>query len=232
MTSRRPSAGQSLGPLAHSAFLILPPLPLSLLHHALHSSPPSPTMPYLSPRPSESSPASTFLPASPRVLPPLFSSCALTSPPLPVRRTYPIPTPSVTSFSPARSSRSRNHVRPTHAHVDSTEILRHGKHAQSSNTPQQSQSQQSSPSKKSQPTTQQQPVQAKGTTTAAPAAQQQHDMPVQGKAGQNGSAKGQAPMGSPNYREEAERIVAEERAQGEKMPVYDVRRASLALASH
>ena len=29
-------------------------------------------------------------------------------------------------------------------------------------------------------------------------------------------------MVSPNYREEAERIVAEERVQGEKMPVYEV----------
>jgi hypothetical protein len=29
-------------------------------------------------------------------------------------------------------------------------------------------------------------------------------------------------MVSPNYREEAERIVAEEKAQGEKMPVYEV----------
>jgi hypothetical protein len=29
-------------------------------------------------------------------------------------------------------------------------------------------------------------------------------------------------MVSPNYREEAEKIVAEERANGEKMPVYEV----------
>jgi hypothetical protein len=45
-----------------------------------------------------------------------------------------------------------------------------------------------------------------------------------GYAGQlqapNGASKG--PMVSPNYREEAERIVAEEKAQGEKMPVYEV----------
>lgn len=33
---------------------------------------------------------------------------------------------------------------------------------------------------------------------------------------------GKAPAYSPNYREEAERIVAEERAQTEKMPRYDV----------
>ena len=37
----------------------------------------------------------------------------------------------------------------------------------------------------------------------------------------NGASK--APMVSPNYREEAERIVAEEKASGEKMPVYEVR---------
>jgi hypothetical protein len=40
-----------------------------------------------------------------------------------------------------------------------------------------------------------------------------------------GHAHGKVPMVSPNYREEAERIVAEERAQGEKMPVYEVGRA-------
>lgn len=38
---------------------------------------------------------------------------------------------------------------------------------------------------------------------------------VQGQAGK-------VPAYSPNYREEAERIVAEERAQTEKMPVYEV----------
>lgn len=31
------------------------------------------------------------------------------------------------------------------------------------------------------------------------------------------------PAASPNYREEAEKIVADERAQSEKMPVYAVR---------
>ena len=38
----------------------------------------------------------------------------------------------------------------------------------------------------------------------------------------SGQAKGGAPAYSPNYREEAERIVAEERANTEKMPVYEV----------
>ena len=46
----------------------------------------------------------------------------------------------------------------------------------------------------------------------------------QGYGGQpqmsNGASK--APMVSPNYREEAERIVAEEKAQGEKIPTYEV----------
>lgn len=41
----------------------------------------------------------------------------------------------------------------------------------------------------------------------------------------NGASK--APMVSPNYREEAERIVAEEKAHGEKMPVYDVGTCSI-----
>jgi serine/threonine protein kinase len=33
--------------------------------------------------------------------------------------------------------------------------------------------------------------------------------------------QGKAPISSPNYREEAEKIVADERAQSEKMPVYE-----------
>lgn len=44
-------------------------------------------------------------------------------------------------------------------------------------------------------------------------------MPAQGLSANQGNGK--APMTSPNYREEAERIVAEERAQTEKMPVYE-----------
>ena len=35
-------------------------------------------------------------------------------------------------------------------------------------------------------------------------------------------AQGKAPATSPNYREEAERIVEEERVQGEKVPKYEV----------
>lgn len=47
-------------------------------------------------------------------------------------------------------------------------------------------------------------------------------MPIDRSAG-----NGKAPMTSPNYREEAERIVAEERAQTEKMPVYEVRSSAV-----
>ena len=38
-------------------------------------------------------------------------------------------------------------------------------------------------------------------------------------------------MLSPNYREEAEKIVAEEKAHGEKMPVYEVRHCPFERAS-
>lgn len=44
-------------------------------------------------------------------------------------------------------------------------------------------------------------------------------------------SNGKAPAYSPNYREEAERIVAEERAQTEKMPRYEVRLALIVVAS-
>ena len=43
-------------------------------------------------------------------------------------------------------------------------------------------------------------------------------------------SNGKAPAYSPNYREEAERIVAEERAQTEKMPRYEVRLAHIVVA--
>lgn len=49
------------------------------------------------------------------------------------------------------------------------------------------------------------------------------DAPVQEQ--QQSTSQAKAPMASPNYREEAERIVADERAQSEKMPVYEVRRS-------
>lgn len=41
-------------------------------------------------------------------------------------------------------------------------------------------------------------------------------------ASQRDATNGKAPIPSPNYREEAEKIVADERAQSEKMPVYEV----------
>jgi hypothetical protein len=49
-------------------------------------------------------------------------------------------------------------------------------------------------------------------------------MPTQGlAAGGNGyDSNSKVPQASPNFREEAERIVADERAQSEKMPVYEV----------
>ncbi|KAK1924405.1 putative serine/threonine-protein kinase [Papiliotrema laurentii] len=97
------------------------------------------------------------------------------------------------------------------------QILRHGKHAQSPGQ-QQSQSSKSSKNQQAQaqqPQQQQQPQQAQ--------ARYNDNMPAQGLTAGNaqGNANAKAPAYSPNYREEAERIVAEERAQTEKMPVYE-----------
>lgn len=107
--------------------------------------------------------------------------------------------------------------------------MRHGKHAGSSSQQQTQQPAQTSQSRSRQTA---QPA-ASTPAYAQPAAQQAQyntDMPTQGLAAggnaynngqaQNGSSK--VPQASPNYREEAERIVADERAQNEKMPVYDV----------
>jgi serine/threonine protein kinase len=47
-------------------------------------------------------------------------------------------------------------------------------------------------------------------------------MPTQGLAAGGNGYDSKVPQGSPNFREEAERIVADERAQSEKMPVYEV----------
>lgn len=52
-------------------------------------------------------------------------------------------------------------------------------------------------------------------------------MPTQGLAAGGNGYDSKVPQVSPNYREEAERIVADERAQSEKMPVYEVRLDSL-----
>jgi len=111
------------------------------------------------------------------------------------------------------------------------QILRHGKHAQQPSQPQQPQQQQQQPqpqqtSGRNGKATSQAPVQA-----PAPQQQQgyyQNDMRSEGLTagtaanyGNQGQSSGKAPMVSPNYREEAERIVAEERAQTEKLPVYE-----------
>nr|XP_018263259.1 CAMK/CAMK1/CAMK1-RCK protein kinase [Kwoniella dejecticola CBS 10117]OBR85417.1 CAMK/CAMK1/CAMK1-RCK protein kinase [Kwoniella dejecticola CBS 10117] len=108
-------------------------------------------------------------------------------------------------------------------HHDSIEILRHGKHAQSSQNAGQPDSSKTSQSggHRSSKAQQQQSTQQQ--------AYYNNDMPGQGLTAGNGQAPqaqtsasgGKAPMVSPNYREEAERIVADERAQSEKMPVYE-----------
>ncbi|KAL7421692.1 MAPK-activated protein kinase Srk1 [Cryptotrichosporon argae] len=97
------------------------------------------------------------------------------------------------------------------------QILRHGKHAQSGSGSQQQQSEQ-----KHRANRQQAPAQAQPQPVAAIAAQQQAayyntDVPTHGVVP---APAPDVPMVSPNYREEAEKIVAEERAQGERMPVY------------
>ncbi|KAK6910266.1 hypothetical protein I203_104298 [Kwoniella mangroviensis CBS 8507] len=186
--------------------------------------------------------------------PPTISGERLTSPILPLtqrpiskikhRPTTPMPIP-----KPHANSYHLQHRRPlfirksssiprllnyrglpfrTLEHNGSIEILRHGKHAQSSqsNAAQpESRTSQSGGHRSSKAQHQQQ--------TAQPQQVQQayynNDMPGQGLTATNAqSAQPQssqsgskAPMVSPNYREEAERIVADERAQSEKMPVYE-----------
>ncbi|WRT66214.1 uncharacterized protein IL334_003167 [Kwoniella shivajii] len=117
------------------------------------------------------------------------------------------------------------------------QILRHGKHAQSSQAPAaqpDSRTNQSAGHRNTKAGQQQSPTQTQTQTQASQPQQTQqayynNDMagqgltasngqPAQSQASQSGS---KAPMVSPNYREEAERIVADERAQSEKMPVYE-----------
>jgi len=105
------------------------------------------------------------------------------------------------------------------------QILRHGKHANQSTSNQQQNTSPSSSSKKQRDQPHQQPQQA---------AYYNNDMPTQGLTANNAGAyaaqtqqqpqhasSGRAPQVSPNFREEAERIVADERAQSEKLPHYE-----------
>ncbi|WVR07177.1 hypothetical protein IAU60_004218 [Kwoniella sp. DSM 27419] len=100
------------------------------------------------------------------------------------------------------------------------QILRHGKHAQSTSQP--------APATQ-EPSRTSQSGGHRSTKNAAQApvqAQPPVDMQSQGLSAGNAvqpqtSNSGKGPMVSPNYREEAERIVADERAQNEKMPVYE-----------
>nr|XP_031857811.1 uncharacterized protein CI109_006754 [Kwoniella shandongensis]KAA5524883.1 hypothetical protein CI109_006754 [Kwoniella shandongensis] len=162
----------------------------------------------------------------------------------------PMPIPILSSLSHqcrTRSTSPSSPVRPLRplglttpfrflGHNDSIEILRHGKHAQqASPSPQQEVKQSTSSgqrsSKTTQAQTQAQPSQSQSQSQSQAQAQQAYynnnDMHNQGLAAGNAqpqasnSASGKAPMVSPNYREEAERIVADERAQSEKMPVYE-----------
>lgn len=98
------------------------------------------------------------------------------------------------------------------------QILRHGKQAGNQSNSQQSQQPSSTPRKSREPQQHQ--------------AQQQQayynkEMPAQGLTQGTAAAyggqqqNGRAPIPSPNYREEAERIVADERAQSERMPRYE-----------
>ncbi|KAK4684777.1 serine/threonine-protein kinase RCK2, partial [Tremellales sp. Uapishka_1] len=104
-------------------------------------------------------------------------------------------------------------------HTDSAEILRHGKHAQAAPAQQPAQApqpQSSSPRNKAAATTQ------THTQQATASAYRDADMQNQGLGhGAYQPAAAASPLVSPNYREEAEKIVADERLQSEKMPVYE-----------
>jgi hypothetical protein len=112
--------------------------------------------------------------------------------------------------------------------ADQAEILRHGKHAQSSDQSRQPRDRKSAPTTATSPVQAQQPIQQQPQ-------QQQYQQPAQPTyqddmytqtSGQSASAaqQGRVPIPSPNYREEAEKIVADERAQSSQMPVYEVSR--------
>lgn len=103
-------------------------------------------------------------------------------------------------------------------HLTSAEILRHGKQAHAERERRAAKEQVA-------PEAQAAPAAAAAGSAAAAAA------PAQASTSQ---AAAQAPVVTktektaavaqqPNYREEAEKIVAEEKAQGDKMPKYDVR---------
>ena len=106
-------------------------------------------MPYVTPslRIASSSASTSFIPSPPPILSPVYTppTCSshgqsLTSPPLPTRRSKPLPIPTHSSRPPRHTSpSSAHHPIPRLGvslrllnHTDSTEILRHGKHAQQS----------------------------------------------------------------------------------------------------
>ena len=116
--------------------------------------------------------------------------------------------------------------------ADQAEILRHGKQAPSSDQSRQQKERKSAPSTPQTsapppPPPQQQQQQQQ----PAQAAYNQNEMYAPGQSASAGASQrdmgnSKAPIPSPNYREEAEKIVADERAQSEKMPVYEVRAGS------
>ncbi|WWC89495.1 uncharacterized protein L201_004419 [Kwoniella dendrophila CBS 6074] len=114
-------------------------------------------------------------------------------------------------------------------HTDSIEILRHGKHAQSSQSPAQTESKTSQSGGHRTNKASQQPQQTAQSQQQQQQTYYNNDMAGQGLSANNvqqpqpqsQQSGSKAPMVSPNYREEAERIVADERAQSEKMPVYE-----------
>nr|ODN97763.1 CAMK/CAMK1/CAMK1-RCK protein kinase [Cryptococcus depauperatus CBS 7855] len=180
---------------------------------------------------SSSSTTSPFLPSPPRMLSPVLVAShystdgMLMSPTLSVstrclsRKPQPIPIPgSVGSTSSSRRIRLfrrssstitdlilRFHGPPLRlsGHDASAEILRHGKHAQTASPTAPTEYKNG---KSSKPT---------GTQQQPPVAAQE----IEKKEIQHLTAH-DVLAASPNYREEAEKIVADERAQSEKLPVY------------
>ncbi|AFR92267.2 CAMK/CAMK1 protein kinase [Cryptococcus neoformans] len=103
------------------------------------------------------------------------------------------------------------------------QILRHGKHAQqASPSPQPDTKSGRSKTTQTQPQQPMPAVQQQAQQPSQPQQQQQHrrNDEYSSRLTTSTAQQNKVPAASPNYREEAEKIVADERAQSEKMPVY------------
>ncbi|KAE8537739.1 hypothetical protein D1P53_005795 [Cryptococcus gattii VGV] len=187
-----------------------------------------------------------FLPSPPKVLSPILipeSHSTNTPLTLSLRRPHksrPIPIPNSDNAT-LSSSRPSNVFRPSSPSPStfllrfpvfpqrsarfrrSPEILRHGKHAQQA-SPSPQPDTKSGRSKTTQAQQQQAAAavqqQAQPQQPSQPQQQHRRNDEYSSRLTTSTAQQNKVPAASPNYREEAEKIVADERAQSEKMPVY------------